>query len=320
MTRARGSDSTSYVEIEWQAPSECPDSRSVKAHTERLLGQPLHAAPNQRVVARASVRRNEAGNWQLSLSLASNEQVAEETLVAKQCRALADATALKVALAIDPLATARAIEASAQRVQVGPPALEGRAVSTEQKDTEEGEYAEEAPQPASVVQGGVRLDLGAGLDLLPGLALGGNVGVWLQRFGWRGELSGRAFVGEASAYPKMPAVGARLQLFGGVLRGCHLWSAGSIELPLCLGVDAGVSRGIGFGLATVNSATSWWAAVELGPALRLPLSERVAIWIEADANLPFLRSGFNVRNLGSVYTTPPVAAMGWVGCEIRLSR
>lgn len=110
-------DSRSYVEIDWQAPNECPDSTSVKAHTERLLGQPLHAAPNQRIVARARVRRNDAGNWELSLSLASNEQVADETLIAQQCDALADATALKVALAIDPLATARAIEASAQRSQ-----------------------------------------------------------------------------------------------------------------------------------------------------------------------------------------------------------
>lgn len=166
----------------------------------------------------------------------------------------------------------------------------------------------------------MRLDSVAGFGLLPGLAVGGNVGVWLQRVAWRVELSGRALVGETAAYPAMPAIGGRLQLFGGALRGCHVWRAGAIDLPLCLGLDAGVTRGFGFGLETANTATSWWGAVELGPALRLPLSERLTLWFEADANVPFLRSGFRVRNLGTLYTTPPAAAVVSAGIEIRVTQ
>ena len=103
------------------------------------------------------------------------------------------------------------------------------------------------------------------------------------------------------------------------MRGCHVWRAGPVDVPLCLGLDAGVTRGSGFGLATVNTASRWWGALESGPALTLALRKRLAIWIDVDATPPFLRAGFNVRNRGTRYTTPPVAGMVWAGCEIRLS-
>jgi hypothetical protein len=49
------------VELEWQAPPECPDLDTVKRHTEGLLGQPLDALRSQHVKVHAKDHRNEGG-------------------------------------------------------------------------------------------------------------------------------------------------------------------------------------------------------------------------------------------------------------------
>jgi hypothetical protein len=312
---SNGQDS---VQIEWEAPPECPSVEDVKAHAERLLGQPLSAPRAQRVAARAAVRRDQAGNWELRLSLTSNDRVAEDTLVAKQCVALGDATALKVALAVDPVATARAVAMAASEAEprtnsAAPkpePNPELRARPEQVRETD-------AFQPSAPASIGLRLTAGAGLGVLPSVAGGAALALWLQRSAWRAELGGQGFWGGAARYERMPAVGAQLQLFSAVARGCPVFRGGALEFPICLGLELGVMRGEGFGVENTDSAHSWWGAVVLGPALRAPVSETLFFWLEADGAFPFLRPGFNVRNLGTLYSAGPGSARIWAGAEIR---
>jgi hypothetical protein len=296
------------VQIEWEAPPECPNAEDIKAHAERLLGQPLGAPRAQRVVARAAVRRDEAGNWELRLSLTSNDRIAEDTLIAKQCMALGDATALKVALAIDPVATARAIQMAAGETEPrrNPPAPKP-APSPEPL----------APPSVSPGSTGLRLSAGAGLGLLPSVAGGAALAFWLQRSAWRAELGGQGFWGGDARYERTPAVGAQLQLFSAVARGCPVARGGGLEFPICLGLELGVMRGEGFGVEKTDTAHSFWGAVILGPALRAPVSKTLSFWLEADGAFAFLRPGFNVRNLGTLYSPGPGSARIWVGAEIR---
>jgi hypothetical protein len=306
------------VQIEWEAPPECPNAQDIQAHAERLLGQPLGAARAQRVVARAVVRRNEAGNWELRLSLTSNERVSEDTLIAKQCLALGDATALKVALAVDPVATARAValaagnaESSGNSAAPKPaPVPELRAGPSQVPETD----ATSSPTPASL---GVRLTSGAGLGVLPSVAGGAALALWLQQSAWRAELGAYGFWGGDAHYQRMPAVGARLQLFSAVARGCPILRGGTLEFPICFGLELGVMRGEGYGVERTDSAHSWWGAVAVGPALKAPVSEIFSLWFEADGAFAFLRPGFNVRNLGSLYSAGPGSVRVWAGGEIR---
>ena len=144
------------VEIVWEAPPECPDADSVVRYAERLLGQPLSTPRSQRVFARATVHRDEAGNWDLRLSLTSNGHVSEETLVAKQCATLGDAIGLQVALATDPVAAARAIETVTLTKGTQPNAA----------PTEANRAASPSEHPAERrAQAGVRLTSGAALVL-----------------------------------------------------------------------------------------------------------------------------------------------------------
>src|SRR5438309_466423 len=90
-------------DVQWEEPSECLDANSVKPYVERLLGRPFETGRGQPVSAQARVHRNSLGNCELRLSLSEGKRSEEATLAAKECRAVADATALKTALASDPM-------------------------------------------------------------------------------------------------------------------------------------------------------------------------------------------------------------------------
>jgi hypothetical protein len=276
-----------------------------------LLGQPLDTPRAQYVSARATVRRNEAGNWELKLVLTSNQHVAEETLVAKLCSSLADATGLKVALATDPetttlaMVTARGVGAPAPSA---PPPTTERAVLPSE------------PAARGPAQLGVRAEGTADFRLLPAVAPGAALTVWLQRSIWRAELTGRGFWGDDARFQQLPAIGAHLQLVSGASRACIVLPARAVSLPVCLGAEFGFMRGDGFGAQQNGTSHSLWGAVVVGPALQLPVANAVSLWFGAEGVFSFLRPGFNVRNLGTLYTAPSVSARIGVGCEVRFGR
>ncbi|MEA2697151.1 MAG: hypothetical protein QOI66_1422 [Myxococcales bacterium] len=307
------SDGKTAVEILWDAPPECPSADSVRDYAQRLLGQPLDTPRAQHVSARAKVRRNEAGNWELRLVLTSNQHVAEETLVAKLCSSLADATGLKVALTTDPEAAARAME-TAPGVEAPAPGAPAPPI--------EGERAARPPEPAARggAQIGVRAEGAVDFRLLPAAAPGAALTVWLQRSRWRAELTGRGFWGGDARFQQPPAVGAHLQLFSGASRVCAVLPARAVSLPLCLGGELGFMRGEGFGAQQNATSHSLWGAVVVGPALELPVADAVSLWLGAEGVFSFLRPGFNVRNLGTLYTAPPVSLRIGAGFEVRFAR
>lgn len=305
------SDGRAAVEIEWDAPPECPDADSVRGYAERLLGQPLDTPRAQHVFAHATVRRSEAGNWQLKLSLTSNQHVAEETLVARLCTSLADATGLKVALATDPETATRAL-GTAGGVAAPPPRAPTPIVERPLPPKEPGAPAR--------TQFGVRVEGVADFRLLPAVAPGAALTVWLQRSIWRAELTGRGFWGADARFQQPPDVGAHLQLYSGASRACAVLPARAVSLPVCVGAEFGFMRGEGFGARPNETSRSLWGAVVAGPALQWPVTNTISLRLGAEGVFSFLRPGFNVRNLGTLYTAPPVSARIGAGGEVRFGR
>src|SRR5580693_739877 len=80
------------VALAWKAPPACPDEATVRANVATLL-----AGSSATVDARAEVQRI-GERWQVVVVMNGGER----RLEADSCRALADATALIVALAVDP--------------------------------------------------------------------------------------------------------------------------------------------------------------------------------------------------------------------------
>src|SRR5262245_48356488 len=86
--------------LTWQAPAECPDQTYVRGEVEQLLAggepRPVH------VDARARIERANERDWRVWLTTTRDGITGERTVESDSCRSLADATALIVALAIDP--------------------------------------------------------------------------------------------------------------------------------------------------------------------------------------------------------------------------
>jgi hypothetical protein len=87
------------LRLDWQAPAACPDGEALRARVIDLVG--AEAAGRTRLRARAVVRA-EAGRWTMALDLLREGGQDRRTLEDRDCRALAEAAALMIAVAIDP--------------------------------------------------------------------------------------------------------------------------------------------------------------------------------------------------------------------------
>ena len=290
-------------DIQWEAPAECPSLSSVRAATERLLGKPLESLSENRVRATGSVKRNDAGNWELHVVLAAGEHVEEDTLVAKRCQALGDAMALKVALAIDPLAVVDSVQPPPEPVKPkAEPRPQQRAVRAATR---------------SDVELGVRVVAGVGVGPLPGVSPGAALLGSLQFPQFRLELGAEASWGGVARYGSLPNVGADLSLFASSLRGCVTPGRERWFFPICGGIELGVLRGAGFGVDATATTTGLWGAVMVGPALQFRMTSRLSLWVEADASLTILSPEFHMRNLGSLYSPQRAGSRAWLGIELK---
>src|SRR5258708_2813475 len=86
--------------LTWDAPPDCPDAATVRHAVERLLAGESDTSVH--VDARATVARGDRGSLRVKLVTVREGRIGERTFEATSCRSLADATALIVALTIDP--------------------------------------------------------------------------------------------------------------------------------------------------------------------------------------------------------------------------
>jgi hypothetical protein len=291
------------IDVQWEAPAECPNASNVMARAERLLGRRLSDLQNRNVRARGVVRQNEAGNWELRAVLAVGEQTETDTLVAKRCASLGDAMALKLALAIDPLAVVDAVQETPE--------------APLRRDDQAPRQAVPALSAPSA-QLGLRLVGAVGLGPLPGATPGAGLYVSLQLPVFRLELGGQAHWSGVARYdsPAPVTAGADLKLFFGAARGCVTPGSGRWVFPICGGLELGVMRGVGFGVPATSTTTGVWGGVVVGPAVRLQLLSQLSLWVEADASLTLLKPEFHMRNLPTLFTPPAGGSRAAAGFEV----
>ena len=90
------------VTLEWNAPGECPGQQEVVATMSSLLRRRPPGAASQALAVRALVARRGARMYVLHLTFGSARGRQTRTLRADECTSLARATALLVALRLDP--------------------------------------------------------------------------------------------------------------------------------------------------------------------------------------------------------------------------
>jgi hypothetical protein len=277
------------VHLSWEAPAECPSSDDVLAETRRLLAHDEALPAGETLTARAVVTHDEA--WSVVLETVSRSGRYQRTLHAQTCRGLADATALILALAVNPDAVAR---------------------------TQAASPAAAAPPEHVHVSLALPLSLSAGMLPEPDYAVG--AGVVATAGAARVELSIHDWLHTATATAAGSPAGGTFRLVSGTLYGCGAPRFGRFDAGGCALLDAGRFDAAAVDVSRSTPASALWLAAGAGgfAAASLDAGGVWSIPLHLDVLVPLLRPAFVVQNVGpSVYRPPPIAGRASLGVALR---
>ncbi|HLT39454.1 MAG TPA: hypothetical protein VK034_24390 [Enhygromyxa sp.] len=309
------------VPLRWTAPLECPDQAALRERVDALAPGLLDSRDAAGSQVEAEIRV-EAEGYAATVVVRNDGGETRRELAAGDCELLADATALILAVTLDPVAVSIGLG------RIESPGLEPRAIEPEPVEPEPIE-----PEPVAVDP---ELDmprdrglpdrprrLRAGVRVLGGGGYGptntgyATVNGTLALIGprWRAELGG------LWAIPRVVRVDAG---FGGSFdgwailgRGCFAPTLRRLELPVCGGVELGSVRGRGLpDLPSSDRASFVWIAIAVGQGLWFSPIDRVAIGAELDLAIPLNRGGFRIESV-EVQRIAAMSVRGLAGVELR---
>jgi hypothetical protein len=308
------------IELAWSAPPECPSQDQLRASVSGMLGG---ASAREQVHADVSVVRESEG-YAADVALVIDGRRSTRRLVATSCSALAEATALVIAVSVDPV---RALEespgepAAAQIPEprvVEPPTLP---VVEDPVDRSVAIVPDASTAPPPRRPGAyVRILGGADYGTTPAITgmLGGAVG--LRGRDWRAELDGSWAFARSTSLTIAPEARAALGRWSIGARGCGVPTRGRIEVPLCAAIEAGAIEGDGTG-GTIGArhARRPWIAAVLGPAIAITVVPRLALLLGVDLVAPLWRARFVIGS-EEIHRPRPIGVRALLGAELRLGR
>lgn len=318
---------------EWSAPEACGAAAQIEATTEEFLSRPLSERELEQVVIEGSIEAEEPGYraW-VHVQTPMGETTRE--VEAETCQAIVEASAIIIAVALDPVLVAESVEP----VREAPSPVESTPRPREPSDSEPGQpepgqpeasepetsFAESSPRdrpfgpdartPVSVaglVAGG--LDLGTVGDL----AGGARAGLVLRRNLLRIELVG-GFVGPVAHRPFVEAQGAGVRVLLGYVQlgACVNPAVGRFEFPICAIFETGAVRGTGIGLDQPLTAHQGWFVAAGRAAASVRVSERVRLTLGAEGGGLLHRPAFAIDDLGTAWRAPPALLRPFFAIEV----
>ena len=282
--------------------ARCPDDESFRHRVAARLGyQPFSPDGKHRVSIRlraASARVN--GHAEVTRAGQSSPGVRALESPIEDCESLVSALAVAVAIALDPVRSA------------GPPLEEPSPAIGPPPEAPEPPLVVASPSPDSPAREAPSRDshrsfFGAvsaagSVGLLPGLSMGGAVGVGLRLEAISVEIAGRA---ETMPSAVRVASGDRLEAttLSALLAPCahlHRWSACGVG-------RAGVIQGRAPDVVAPTLGSSLFGTVGVRVGYELPLSAMVALRALASAEVPLVRTALVVSG-AEVWTAPPAMA------------
>jgi len=284
------------LELSWDSADECPERDAVLRSIAGFLPAPsARAYANVAVAAEVAVERLPDGRFRAEIAL-RGATAGDRRLEGNDCRRVAEAAALIIAMTLDPLG-------STERVTEG--SLAG------------GEHDRLALSIGARAAG----DLGS----LPQPSLGAGVvlGVHLDRA--HAEAEAMAWLPRLTRLTRLTSDGAsslggggEIGLFAGALRGCYdfVRVAGlGLGFGPCLGAEAGLSTGRGIDVLEATRRHGFWAAALAGLSAR-QLGAGVAglgSWLSLELALPLARPVYAIDGHGEIFRASPLAARVSVG-------
>jgi hypothetical protein len=337
---AIASEVSSYVALEWVAPDVCPDALAVGKELDRLLeGMSVSGAPFLR--ARAEVRQDPSGSWAVELRTTGSQGPGLRVVTAESCRALADATALILALAVDPgrVAANRPTETTSPQISaptarddgsprsppptgtgMGPPPTPTPPIAAAPKSTERPRTVARPAPKLPIMRweasaSGV-LDFGT----LPASAPGVAARVAFRPsmiLPLRLELGATLFFDEERTLPA--AQSGRFSLWAFDAGACAETPWVFIEVGACANVEAAWAQAVGLYETQSSRGDAAWMVLRARATVAYRWSSAWAI--RADGGVGYNMSRPEFVSLGAsdgfIHQPAPVTGRGTLGLEIR---
>jgi hypothetical protein len=302
--------------IDWRAPNACPDEARVKEATAARLGR--MPEPSEIEVSAVVIERESSG-LELTLRTVRHGLHDARTLTSSTCEALMDATALVVAVAVDPMSAAASIEPAPSTI-VTPPTLAPLPDAASSRPVPTAPAVDTAVPDVDLRPTDVTLAAGGGLEIgaLPGPSGGPRLGFAL---GWsrvRVEIAGWYAAPRTAV-----ASDGRVRVQMGAANGnvCGRLRARRLEAPICVGLELGANRGDGEDVRAPKTGHGLWIAPVVGVGLLGWVTPHVALGGRVEVAIPAKRTGFDIREPGDpieLWTPAPLSVRLWAGIEVRL--
>ncbi len=292
--------------LSWSAPEDCPTETQVLKRAQHML---RGSQADVSVKATARVRR-QGSRFVVQLETRGDTGEGQRRLSAESCDAAASATALMLALAVDPGAQlskpgvapdeqpgegddAKTSRDEAQAARLTPRSR--RDAGTGRRAGSTGSSVTSTPLTARVLVGG-EMSWGVLPKLTFAPSLGGGFGfgrLWL-------DLQGAYFPGSNQTLSDDQRGGdfSRLELS---LRAFYGLGAERLRLGPAARIIATRIRGEGREVAQPKSSDVWLGAAAFGPRFEWHPSA-LGLALGAESGLPFTRPSFALDDLGEVYT------------------
>jgi len=335
--------------ISWIAPlPDCPDEAYVRAAVQQLLGGKVGGEVGgddpgaAHVDAHALVTHTDDGRWRVRLTTRRDGAAGERVVDSDSCRSLADATALIVALAIDPqrvsanraspaasapppaLSTSESPPAPASTPALVPtpsPASTPAPVLTPAPDPTPAQ-APAVPAPFPPTHFAAFASLSGDAGTLPRLAYGFGLGAALLFPRLRFEAYGAYWPSHfASGSTVAAGAGGDVFLVAGGLRACWVPVSGDnferwLEVAACPGLEAGDMHGQGKGVRFPLPEDGLWFAATGLARISLRVGPRLVLFLDAAVAVPFAPTAFSLGG-NTIYRPSPVEGRASLGPELR---
>jgi hypothetical protein len=331
----------------WKAPPECPDEGYVRGAIDRLLaGGPRTSS---RVDARAEVARSGA-RWRVTLVTVRDGASGQREVEAGSCRSLADATALIVALTVDPTRVAAnrpqpvdassaldagvAADAEVPSDAAGAPPIEAPVPPPPATTPPPNTPPQAAPRKVGVsrppsspsgrrpeIHGALFALLGGDRGTLPSTAYGVALGGALLIGPLRVEVYG-SYWPPQYAYESRTLEGGSVRLYAGGVRGGYGLTRERIELMPCVGFEGGALYAEGINAVSNGSATGPWLALTGDARVSIRLAARFRLAVDLGFGLPLRRDSFVLDKPSpagqvTVHEAYWIVGRAFVGPEVR---
>ncbi len=278
--------------LDWQAPAACPDASFVIRRVEKIR----HGAKRDvgTVIVHARIERRSPERFELVLTVRANGAEETRSVAASSCMALAEASAVVIALAIDASREAAAEitppppsapEPVESKEPEAPPAsappLRGDGASS-QKPLREMRETQELTPAAPVSSRRFSFALGAfvssGILPLPSAGVLGAGSLRIDRF--RAGLVGTVSFRQRPIFGN--TAGASFDMIGAGAYGAYLVSLGPLAIGPAAGLEANFVRVEGYGIKTPQASRAVWPTAVFGARAELRISRYLGLFALAD--------------------------------------